>query len=142
LQQPEAGQSTVHRILLIEDDELLREGLKQVLEEDGCRVVAAAEGGAAMELLLGGEIAPCLILLDLMMPGLNGWDFLALHARHPSLSKVPIVVASAYPFAEKEVVPGIVLRKPFSPACLKRMIEEQCLCAARTSRVSAAHPRV
>jgi CheY-like chemotaxis protein len=129
----------VHRILLIEDDDLLREGLKQVLEEDGYRVVAASDGGAAMELLLGGEVAPCLILLDLMMPGMNGWDFLTLHSRHPSLSKVPIVVASAYPFAEKEVVPGIVLRKPFSPARLKQLIAEQCLCTARATPVSVAH---
>lgn len=141
LQRPETGLIDVHRILLIEDDDLLREGLKQVLEEDGYRVVPASDGSAAMELLLGGEVAPCLILLDLMMPGMNGWDFLALHARHPSLSKVPIVVASAYPFAEKEVVPGIVLRKPFSPARLKQIIEENCLCTARTSRASAAHTR-
>jgi CheY-like chemotaxis protein len=132
----------MHRILLIEDDDLLREGLKQVLEEDDCRVVAASDGRAAIELLLGGEIAPCLILLDLMMPGMNGWDFLALHARHPSISNVPIVVASAYPFAEKEVVPGIVLRKPFSPARLKQLIGEQCLCTIRAPRPSAASPRL
>jgi CheY-like chemotaxis protein len=132
----------MHRVLLIEDDELLREGLKQVLEEDGCRVAAAADGGEAIELLLKGEIGPCLILLDLMMPRMNGWDFLALHSRHPSLSKIPIVVASAYPFAEKEVLPGIVLRKPFSPARLKQLISDHCLCADQVPGVSAAHQLV
>jgi CheY-like chemotaxis protein len=130
----------MHRILLIEDDELLREGLKQVLEEDGCRVTPVADGGEAMELLVKGEISPCLILLDLMMPGMNGWDFLSLHGRHSSLSKIPIIVASAYPFAEKEVLPGIVLRKPFSPARLKELIENHCLCAGRAPGVSAAPP--
>jgi CheY-like chemotaxis protein len=129
--------TAVHRVFVIEDDDLLREGLKQVLEEDGCRVAAASDGAAAIELLRGGEITPCLILLDLMMPGMNGWDFLALQARHPSLSKIPIVVASAYPFAEKEVHPGIVLHKPFSPARLKQLIEEHCLCAARPTRLAA-----
>jgi CheY-like chemotaxis protein len=121
----------MHRVLLIEDDELLREGLKQILEEDGCRVFAAGDGAAAMEMLGEGRISPCMILLDLMMPGMNGWDFLRLHGRHPTLSKIPIVVASAFPFAEKEVVPGIVLRKPFSPAKLKQVIAEHCLCGDR-----------
>jgi CheY-like chemotaxis protein len=131
----------MHRILLIEDDDLLREGLKQILEEDGCRVSAAADGAAGMELLRDGTLAPCLILLDLMMPGMNGWDFLRLHGRHPLLSKIPIAVASAYPFAEKEVLPGIVLRKPFSPARLKQLISDNCLCsqgAPRSARTSAS----
>jgi CheY-like chemotaxis protein len=124
----------MHRILLIEDDDLLREGLKQILEEDGCRVSAAADGTAGMEMLRDGKFQPCLILLDLMMPGMNGWDFLRLHGSHPSLSKIPIAVASAYPFADKEVLPGIVLRKPFSPARLKQLISEHCLCSQSASR--------
>ena len=132
----------MHRILLIEDDDLLREGLKQVLEEDGCRVSAAPDGAAGMELLRDGKLAPCLILLDLMMPGMNGWDFLQLHGRHPSLSKIPIAVASAYPFAEKEILPGIVLRKPFSPARLKQLISEHCLCGGGVVRESQPHQRI
>ena len=132
----------MHRILLIEDDDLLREGLKQVLEEDGCRVVAAADGAAGMELLRDGALAPCLILLDLMMPGMNGWDFLQLQGRHPLLSKIPIAVASAYPFAEKEVLPGIVLRKPFSPARLKQVISEHCLCADGAPRDAKTSARL
>jgi CheY-like chemotaxis protein len=132
----------MHHILLIEDDELLREGLKQVLEEDGCLVAAASDGASGMDLLREGEISPCLILLDLMMPGMNGWDFLQLHGRHPALSKIPIVVASAYPFAEREVYPGIVLRKPFSPARLKQLISDHCLCGDGATPESRAHQRV
>jgi CheY-like chemotaxis protein len=132
----------MHRILLIEDEELLREGLKQILEEDGCRVVAAADGAAAMELLRNGDFSPCMILLDLMMPGMNGWDFLQLHDRHPTLSKIPIAVASAYPFAEKEAYPGIVLRKPFSPAKLKQVVEEHCICGDDLSGEPRTQPQV
>jgi CheY-like chemotaxis protein len=130
----------MHHILLIEDDDLLREGLKQLMEEDGCRVSAAADGAAGMAILRGREIEPCLIVLDLMMPGMNGWDFLQLKERHPALAKIPIAVASAYPFSEKEVLPGIVLRKPFSPAQLKQLISEHCLCASRPVRRVGAHP--
>lgn len=129
----------MHRILLVEDDELLREGLKQLLEEDGCRVATAADGGAAMDILREGRMSPCLILLDLMMPGMNGWDFLQLQGHHPELSKIPIAVASAYPFAEKEVQPGIVLRKPFTPAKLKQLITDHCLCLERGA--TSARPR-
>lgn len=131
----------MHRILLIEDDDLLREGLRQVLEEDGCRVAAASDGTAAMALLRDEGFLPCLILLDLMMPGMNGWDFLQLHARHPTLSKIPIVVASAYPYAENEISPGIVLRKPFTPARLRQTISDSCLCGAGGPRDSRAHQR-
>jgi CheY-like chemotaxis protein len=129
----------MHRILLVEDDELLREGLKQLLEEDGCRVATAGDGGAAMDVLREGRMSPCLILLDLMMPGMNGWDFLQLQGHHPELSKIPIAVASAYPFAEKEVQPGIVLRKPFTPARLKQLITDHCLCL--DGDATSARPR-
>jgi CheY-like chemotaxis protein len=133
----------MHRILLIEDDDLLREGLRQVLEEDGCRVAAASDGAAAMALLRDPDgFSPCLIILDLMMPGMNGWDFLQLQGHHPSLSRIPIAVASAYPFAEREILPGIVLRKPFSPARLKQTISDHCLCGAGSVRESQAHQRV
>jgi CheY-like chemotaxis protein len=118
----------MHQILLVEDDALLREGLRHVLEEDGFRVAAADEGAEALDLLHDRKVAPCFILLDLMMPGMSGWDFLRLHGRHPSLSKIPIAVASAYPFADEEVRPALVLRKPFSPSKLKQVIDENCLC--------------
>jgi CheY-like chemotaxis protein len=85
----------MHRILLIEDEELLREGLKQILEEDGCRVAATADGAAAMELLRNGNFSPCMILLDLMMPVLDGWGFRAQQQQDPSLASIPVVVVSA-----------------------------------------------
>jgi adenylate cyclase len=130
----------MHRILLIEDDDLLREGLRQLLEEDGCQVLTAADGAGGMAILRGREIDPCMIVLDLMMPGMNGWDFLQLKGRHPALARIPIAVASAYPFAEKEVLPGVVLRKPFSPTQLRQIISEHCLCASRAARAVGAHP--
>ncbi|HEY3173034.1 MAG TPA: response regulator [Thermoanaerobaculia bacterium] len=131
----------MHQILLVEDDDLLREGLRQVLEEDGYRVTTASDGAEALEILRTGDLSPCLILLDLMMPGMNGWDFLQLHGQHPAISKIPVAVASAYPFAEKGVRPAIVIPKPFSPARLKELIEDSCLCRDRTSGDSAGLAR-
>ena len=121
----------MHHVLLVEDDALLRQGLAEILGEEGFRVTTAADGGRALELLRSEEVSPCFILLDLMMPGMNGWDFLQLLSRHPTLSTIPIAVASAYPFAEKEVRPAIVLRKPFSPARLQDVVESSCRCLER-----------
>jgi len=120
----------MHHVLLVEDDDLLREGLSEILREEGFHVTAAAEGAQALELLRSEEVSPCFILLDLMMSGMNGWDF--LQPRHPVYSGIPIAVASAYPFAEREVHPAI-LRKPFSPARLKELIEAHCRCPDRPS---------
>lgn len=80
-------------ILLVEDDATLREGLREVLEERGYKVEIAEEGAAALA-LLHREPRPALILLDLMMPGLDGWDFLARRRIDPSLPAIPVVVIS------------------------------------------------
>jgi CheY-like chemotaxis protein len=130
----------MHHVLVIEDDDLLREGLAEILREEGFGVTAAAEGTQALEILRSEEVSPCFILLDLMMPGMNGWDFLQLSSRHPAYSRIPIAVASAYPFAEKEVHPAIVLRKPFSPASLKEMIGAHCRCPDRRTPAAAPAP--
>jgi two-component system, chemotaxis family, chemotaxis protein CheY len=80
-------------ILLVEDDATLREALREALEERGYKVEMANEGEAALA-CLQRDPRPSLILLDLMMPGLNGWDFLARRRIDPSLPAIPVVVIS------------------------------------------------
>jgi CheY-like chemotaxis protein len=80
-------------ILLVEDDVALREALQEALQQRGYNVAAAEEGEAALA-WLHREPRPSLILLDLMMPGLNGWDFLARRRIDPSLPAIPVVVLS------------------------------------------------
>ncbi len=80
-------------ILLVEDDAALREALQGALQERGYRVEVAEEGEAALA-WLQREPRPSLILLDLMMPGLNGWDFLSRRRIDPSLPAIPVVVIS------------------------------------------------
>lgn len=102
----------MHRILLIEDDDLLREGLRQILEEDGCRVSAAPDGAAAMEVLREGKDPPCLILLDLMMPGMNGWHFFDGLSRLRGCEPPPVVVISAATHSASPPGAASFLRKP------------------------------
>lgn len=101
-------------VLLIEDDEDLRELEAQVIEDAGWRVWTAREGGEALR-LLAERGAPGVILLDMRMPGMDGWDFSrALHARYGR--RIPVVVVSAAEDARawaREVQADDVLSKPF-----------------------------
>jgi CheY-like chemotaxis protein len=83
----------VKTILVVEDDATLRETLQGALQERGYKVEVAEEGEAALA-WLRREPRPALILLDLMMPGLDGWDFLARRRIDPSLPAIPVVVIS------------------------------------------------
>jgi len=101
-------------VLLVEDDFDLRDALIPVLEYDGHQVVGAANGREALEQLRSGQ-RPSLILLDLMMPEMDGSQFRAEQLRDPELASIPVVVVSADAYAEqKAAVLGAVacLRKP------------------------------
>jgi CheY-like chemotaxis protein len=82
-------------ILIVDDEFGIRESLSQLLEDEGFQVTAVADGEEALDYLLLGQKHPCLILLDLMMPGLNGWDFIQEQRRNPILASVPVAIISA-----------------------------------------------
>ena len=83
------------RILVVEDEPDLRDTLRDLLELEGYRVSTAANGKEGLQVIEEvGE--PCLILLDLMMPVMNGWEFMhALRTQPLAASNVPVVVVSA-----------------------------------------------
>jgi CheY-like chemotaxis protein len=82
------------RILLVEDDHALRETLADVLRDEGYRVACACNGREALD-RLGEDAAPDLILLDLVMPVMDGWAFRDAQRRRPGLAGIPLVVLSA-----------------------------------------------
>lgn len=90
-------------ILLVDDDIELRDELALALTEAGYQVTSAANGREALELLKARPL-PRLIVLDLLMPVMNGWDFCLATRRDPTVGKIPIVVTS-----------GAVSRDPSSP---------------------------
>ena len=79
----------------MEDDRDLREALSEILRDEGYDVAGAAHGREALELLRGDFHRPALILLDLTMPVMNGWQFRSQQRRDPALSGIPVVVLSA-----------------------------------------------
>ncbi len=81
------------RLLLVEDDPGIREALRELLTEEGYQVVTASNGREALD-LLSPDAPPCVILLDLMMPVMDGWDF--AHHLHADgrYAGIPVVLVS------------------------------------------------
>jgi CheY-like chemotaxis protein len=100
--------------LIVEDDEDLQAALSEALEDEGYRVRAAPNGLEALSKLLGDKERPNLIVLDLMMPLMNGWQFLRERIRYPSLSQIPVLVLTASSDARPKQA-AAVLRKPIHP---------------------------
>jgi CheY-like chemotaxis protein len=87
---------TAHRILVVEDDETIRESLVEFLGDNGFEGLGAVHGRDALDKLRGTGPSPCLIVLDLMMPVMDGQAFREEQLQDPALSRIPTVVMSAY----------------------------------------------
>lgn len=119
---------TSGEVMLVEDDLAIRETLRELLEDEGYRVESAGNGREALDRLRSGH-PPRLILLDLMMPVMDGWEFRRAQRGDPALSDIPVVVLSAdHPLADK--VSGMAvagyLAKPFELDALLATIRHYC----------------
>jgi CheY-like chemotaxis protein len=82
-------------VLVVEDDPDTRDALAEMLEDEGYEVARAANGFEALRQLKSTEARCNLILLDLMMPVMNGWDFRRKQKEAPTLAGIPVVLMSA-----------------------------------------------
>jgi CheY-like chemotaxis protein len=83
-----------HRtVLVVEDDEATREQLERTLRKDGWNVLTAVNGRVALEIVAGQE--PALVLLDLMMPEMDGFEFLNRFRQDPRFGRTPVIVLTA-----------------------------------------------
>jgi CheY-like chemotaxis protein len=89
-------------VLLVEDDAAIASSLGEALEEEGLKVAIAANGREALEILRGG-LRPLAIVLDLMMPVMDGWDFRGEQLRDPALKDIPVVVITATGFSPETI---------------------------------------
>ncbi len=80
-------------VLVVDDESDIREAVSEVLADEGYDVDAAVDGADALEKLRAHHAD--VVLLDLMMPGMNGWEFRAAQKRDPELSGIPVIVLSA-----------------------------------------------
>ena len=82
-------------ILLIDDDDDLRHAVTLVLSTEGHTVLTAPNGAVALEVLRGAAVLPLVILLDLRMPVMNGWQFRETQLLDPRIAGIPVVVFTA-----------------------------------------------
>ncbi len=80
-------------MLVVDDERDIREAVAEVLKDEGFEVIDACDGAEALSQLRAHH--PAVVLLDLMMPGMNGWEFCAARKREPDLDAIPVIVISA-----------------------------------------------
>jgi CheY-like chemotaxis protein len=119
-------QAMADYILVVDDDEGIRDALSEALQDEGHQVRCATNGNEALALLRSSP-APCLILLDLMMPVMNGWEFRQHQLIDPALSEIPVVVISAAGNLNTAPVPrDRCIPKPITLERLLTVIEQNC----------------
>lgn len=117
-------------ILVVEDDRVLREGLREALEQEGYVVETAENGLTALRFLRGAETLPDLIILDLMMPAVSGLEFHAAFRKERRMARIPIIALSAFVDEVQQTWLGLrpedCIRKPFQLATLLEAVERRC----------------
>jgi CheY-like chemotaxis protein len=113
-------------VLIVEDDADLREMMAQLLALEGYDAAIAANGRDALDYLRRGA-TPRLILLDLMMPVMDGWEFRREQQRDPAIASVPVVVLSALDRGRaNDVIADDFLKKPLDFDRLLHLVRSYC----------------
>jgi CheY-like chemotaxis protein len=115
-------------VLVVEDDIDTRESVGELLEDSGYSVLGAGNGAEAVHLLQSGPV-PSLILLDLMMPVMDGYRFRAEQRSDPTLAAIPVVVMTAgESIVLDELNASAVMRKPLHVSRLLATVSQHCSC--------------
>jgi two-component system, chemotaxis family, chemotaxis protein CheY len=116
-------------VLVVEDDRDVREAIAEVLVDCDYKPMHASNGAEALERLRSAPVRPCVILLDVMMPVMDGREFLARQREDALLKQIPVVVLSAHADGARSAaqlnVAGF-LKKPVDLSELLRVVEKFC----------------
>lgn len=113
-------------ILIVEDEAAISSMMKDILELKGYNVFTASDGAEGIEHLKKLLPEPCVIILDLMMPKTNGWEFLDVQRSDPRLADIPVVICSAYTESAKAVKPHGFVPKPVQLKSLVNAVQAFC----------------
>ena len=113
-------------VLIVDDDELIRETLCELVEMVGCSALVAANGREALKVMT--EHRPCLVIVDLLMPVMTGNELLEVMRNEPTLADVPVVVSTSAPERAPAGVP--IIRKPVNIEVVVEWMQRTCRCAA------------
>ena len=125
-------------VLIVDDDRAILDGVGEFLREEGFRVVTAANGSEALGHLRAG-LGADVILLDLMMPVMDGWDFRTAQLADPKLRDIPVVAISASGFARSTIGAQLKAYDVFpKPLELNRFLETlKTLCGGDSGQTSS-----
>ena len=113
-------------MLIVEDDADLRDMMAQLLSLEGFQAHTVANGREALDYMLAGDF-PEVILLDLMMPVMDGWEFRRQQQRDPGMAEVPVVVLSALdPARAGDLDAKAFLKKPLDFDRLLELVRQYC----------------
>lgn len=118
----------VHSVIVVDDSQDTRDSLALLLELNGHHVVTVANGREALDLIHSGRVRPCAVVLDLVMPTMDGLAFLD-DLRRTVHAGVPVVVCTGHEGFRKEALAKgctAALLKPAKPAELLRIVEHHC----------------
>jgi len=116
-------------ILIVDDDVDTGEAMSELLAYQGFEVALATDGQRALEALRGADTLPDVILLDLMMPVMNGWQFRKAQLDDPQLAAVPVIVVTASWASDSQLSQlkaAALFRKPVDAGTLVRKINSIC----------------
>jgi CheY-like chemotaxis protein len=111
-----------HSVLVVDDDDRVRSLYAEALQEAGHTVAVAIDGADALDRLQGGSI-PCVVLSDVRMPRMDGWELSRAVARDPELATIPVVLVTG----DKILSFSSPARdKPFSTVELDAIVQRSC----------------
>jgi CheY-like chemotaxis protein len=116
------------KIIIIEDDKDIRESMELLLDSEGYGVESFADGRAALARLHKSP-EPCLVFLDMLMPIMNGWEFMEEFKKHPAtIVPIPVYLCSASATKEDSKIMGCrgFIKKPFDLTLLIHIVEKYC----------------
>ena len=117
-------------ILVVDDDPDIRDSLREVLEDEGYTVECVSNGREALDYLKAtresGKLHPCVILLDLMMPVMDGWQFRKEQKQDPTIADIPLVVITATGKRPVLIDAAELVMKPLDLNRLFEAIERYC----------------
>ena len=118
---------TAAQVLLVEDDEMIADVVRISLSLDGYNVTHVSDGAAALSTM--GASRPDIVILDLMLPHVGGWEVLSQMRAHPNLVDIPVIVMTAKAMPADEIRSynlgaSAYIRKPFLPQELLDKVEQ------------------
>jgi len=113
-------------ILVVDDDPDIRDSLREVLEDEGYEVACVGNGREALDHLKTTKPQPCVILLDLMMPVMDGWQFRKEQKQDADISSIPLVVITATGKRPVLIDAAELVMKPLDLTQLFAAIERYC----------------